>query len=80
MDQKDSHKLAIEAIEACQRHYKVSFMIQLIRPANGYVSRYSGKWKISVMSKTFYNKDFILACKEALTFVYNAHNPEDVVV
>jgi hypothetical protein len=67
---------AIESIEACSREYGVTIVIARHSKAKG-VTKYSGKWKISVMEKTFYNEDFITALKDALIFVHNAHNPDN---
>lgn len=56
-------KGAIEAIENCAKSYSIKFEI---RYAGGF-------WAIKVMQKRFNNKDFLVACKDAISFVYNVH-------
>lgn len=68
----DLHKMAIEAIEGTTKLHMVRFIIK--GPSYSYrATRYSKKWQVSVMGKTFSNEDFILACGEAVRFVVEAH-------
>lgn len=63
MSEYNIYKGAIEAMENCSKSYNVKFEI-----------RCSGRiWTIKVMQKRFNNKDFLIACKDAISFVYNAH-------
>lgn len=64
MSDYNLYKGAIEAIENCSKSYKVKFEIGFRGVS----------WRIKVMQKIFNNKDFLIASKDAVSFVYNAHN------
>lgn len=64
MSDYNVYKGAIEAIENCSKAYGVKFEIRCV----------VGIWTIKVMQKKFNNKDFQTACKDAVSFAYNAHN------
>lgn len=69
---------AIESIEACADSYNVKIAIS--RNGKGAsTSKYSNKWRVIAMGKTFYHEDFIEALKPALLFVHNAHNPDNIL-
>jgi hypothetical protein len=78
MDELNDYEGAITSISACAKLYKVQFNISH-KPVNNCVSKYSGKWKVSVMGKVFFNKDFLVATREAIKFVYNSHNIDNPV-
>lgn len=66
MSDYDLYKGSIEAIENCSKLYRVKFEIGF-RGAS---------WRIKVMQKIFNNKDFLIASRDAVLFVFNAHNQQ----
>ena len=64
--------LSIEAMEIVSNKHDVRFVISY-KGIGGAVSKYTRKWRITVMGKDFIDEDFIQAVREAVKFVMNAH-------
>ena len=63
---KPTHLKAVAAIEACCDMYKVKFDISYKKANKGYVSPYSGKWKIVAYGEVHTDEDFIKAVGKAV--------------
>jgi hypothetical protein len=71
----NTEKQAVEAMEICAKMYKVKFTCCFATSKNVVFS--TNRWAISVMEKRFINSEFIFAVREAVEFVYKAHENQD---
>lgn len=63
---------AIEAMEICAKEFTVKFDISYSMATN-YVVFSTGKWVVKTMSKRFMSSEFVIAVRDAIIFVKNAH-------
>ncbi len=74
MSDKNNYEWAIETVQIASKLYKVRFEFYYGSVGkSGYVRDAGNQWRIKVMGKNFYHKDFAVCCQQAVTFVYNAH-------
>lgn len=66
---KNIYQSAILAIQSAAKIYNLKIFIEYR----------ASIWRIKIMDKKFNNKDFLIACKDAIQFAYNAHNPNDII-
>lgn len=69
----NKYESAIDAINAAAKRYKVKIQIE-IRPFKKVVTNSTNKWTITTMGKIFIDPDFVQAVRQAIVFIYNAHN------
>lgn len=70
----NTEKQAVEAMEICAQMYKVKFTCTFATSKNAVFS--SNRWAVNVMDKRFINSDFIFAVRDAVEFVYKAHEAQ----
>jgi hypothetical protein len=70
---------AIEAIRYCADHYKIPFDIRIGNRSEGGRYKVGGKsfWRIVVMDKKFVDDDFVECARQAVKFVYEAHEKKE---
>ncbi|HUS02953.1 MAG TPA: hypothetical protein VMY77_14545 [Chitinophagaceae bacterium] len=66
------YKLAFDVIEEVCRAYSIAFKINYSSSKNANCK--SNHWSVTVMSKTFRDKDPIVAIKAGIKLVLDAHN------
>jgi hypothetical protein len=67
---------AVDALETCCKLCKISFDL---RYRDGQSSIYTRTWNVKTMGKKFTDRDFVVAIREAISFVVKAH-PEKFAV
>lgn len=70
---------SIECFEVIAKKYGQTVNIRQVgTPDKGYSKLHAGRWIIEVMGRKFRNESFVEAAKEAVKFVYYAHQNQPV--
>lgn len=69
---KNSFQEAVECLKGVCNTYEVSVKISYQPKGVGF--KLTEKWVIYSMGKRFINRDFVIACKAAVKFIYEAHS------